>query len=137
MSLEDPDGWTGGLGRPREDSEGWTGGPSRPRADSEGWTGGPDRPWADPEGQTGGPDPWKITSGNRFPYKSYDTLKSCWCFLSRPDSNSSACVRSSVSQLLLIGADPITQLRTCVMKIVHSQGRSPNLVKVIFHNIRN
>ena len=38
---------------------------------------------------------------------------------------------------LCIGVAPIMQLRTCVMKIVHIQGRSPNVVKVIFHTIRN
>ena len=32
---------------------------------------------------------------------------------------------------------PIMQLRTCVIKIVNIQGRSPYVVKVIFHVIRN
>ena len=36
-----------------------------------------------------------------------------------------------------IGVAPIRQLCMCVMKIVHIEGRSPNVVKVIFHTIRN
>ena len=36
-----------------------------------------------------------------------------------------------------IGVAPITQLRTCVMKIVHVQGKSPYVFIVIFHTIRN
>ena len=35
------------------------------------------------------------------------------------------------------GVGPITQLRTWVIKNSNIQGRSPNVVKVIYHTIRN
>ena len=44
--------------------------------------------------------------------------------------------KEKVLILVYIGVDPITQLRTCVIKS-NIQGRSPNVEKVIFHTIRN
>ena len=41
------------------------------------------------------------------------------------------------TRLKIIDVAPITQLRTCVIKIANIQWRSPNVVKVIFHTIRN
>ena len=35
----------------------------------------------------------------------------------------------------VMGATPITQLRKCVMEILHTQGKSPNVVILNFHTI--
>ena len=44
---------------------------------------------------------------------------------------------STVKSLQAICVAPNTRLRTCVMKIAHIQGKSPNVVIVIFHTLRN
>ena len=38
------------------------------------------------------------------------------------------CENATLLEITCNGIAPVTQLRTCVMKIVHIQGRSPNKV---------